>query len=99
MLRFDSPLQVEPEAAMTVTFRARRQRIRQFDPGVYYGFGLFAGLLAIGGLGSFVRLRWNLLHEILTPAPRPALQAESVEPEDPDEPDEPNDQVSAEELI
>jgi hypothetical protein len=96
MLHFESPLQVEPDAAMTVIFRARRQRIRQFDPDLYYGFGLFVGLLAIGGIAGFVRLRWNILHEILTPAPRPAIPAESVEPRDLDEPD---DQISAEELI
>lgn len=96
MLRFDSPLQVEPEAAMEVTFRARRQRIRQLDPGVYYGVGLFAGLFAVGSMGSFVCRRWNLLHEILTPAPRPARPAESAGPHDLDEP---NDQVSADELI
>ncbi len=95
-LRFDSPLQVEPEAAMSVTFRARRQRIQQIDSGVYYGFGLFACLLAIGGMGSFVYRRWNLLHEFLTPVPCPALPAESVEVHDLDEP---NDHVSADELI
>ena len=96
MLRFDSPLQVEPDAVMAVAFRARRQRIRHIDPSVYYGFGLFAGLLAVGGAGSFVHRRWELLHDILTPAPRPALPAESVELHDPDEP---NDQVSTDELI
>jgi hypothetical protein len=99
MLHFDSPLQVEPEAAMTVTFRARRQKIQRFDAGAYYGFGLFAGLLAIGGIGRFIRLRWNFLHEILTPAPRPELPAETVEPQDTQDPDEPNDQISTEELI
>ena len=96
MLRFDSPLQVEPEAEMAVSFRARRQKIRRLDPSIFYGLGLFGGLFAIGSIGSFVRCRWNLLHEILTPAPRPALPAESVGPHDLDEP---NDQVSADELI
>ncbi|MBL7152702.1 MAG: hypothetical protein ISS79_03230 [Phycisphaerae bacterium] len=93
MLRFDSPLQVEPEAVMAVMFRAKRQRISRLDPSLWYSLSLFACLLAVGGGIGFVRRRWQRLHEILTPAPRPK------QPTAPTEPDEPSGQVSAEELI
>jgi hypothetical protein len=96
MLRFDSPLQVEPKAEMAVTFRAKPQRIRHLDPSGWYGLSLFAGLLAVGcGIG-FVRRKWNRLHEVLTPAPRPKQPTEPAKPSDPEEP---NGQVSAKELI
>jgi hypothetical protein len=95
-LRFDSPLQVEPKALMAVTFRAKPRRVRHLDHSAWYGMSLFAGLLALGcGIG-FVRLHWDRLHKILTPAPRPKQQ---TKPDEPDNPDEPNDQVSATELI
>jgi len=114
MLSFDSPLQVEPGAAMTVAFRAVRPGIQQLDSGIYYALALFAGLLVIGGVSSFVRLRWNTMHEILTPAPHPAVPADDIDPEDPqepdgsddpegpknpDKPDDPDDHVSAMELL
>jgi len=96
ILRFDSPLQVESKAKMTVMFRAKPQRIRQLDPSIWYGLSLFAGLL-IGGSGiCFVRRRWDHLHKILTPAPCPKG---AIEPAVPNDLDEPNGQVSAEELI
>jgi len=96
LLRFDSPLQVEPKAVMAVTFRARPQRIRHLDPSSWYGLGLFAGLLAVGSGIGFVRRRWDRLHKILTPAPRPE---QPTKPAEPSGPDEPNGQVSAKELI
>jgi hypothetical protein len=97
MLRFDSPLQVEPEAAMAVMFRASRQRMRQVDSGLWYGLILFAALLALGGAIGFARRRWDRLHTALTPAsagPRPTPD----DTNEPDNPDEPNDKVSADEL-
>lgn len=99
ILRFDSPLQVEPKAEMAVTFRARPQRIRHLDPSVWYGLSLFAGLLAVGSGIGFVRRRWDRLHEILTPAPHPKPAKGGTEPAGPNDIDEPNGQVSAEELI
>jgi len=96
MLRFDSPLQVEPKAEMVVTFRARPQRIRHLDPSSWYGLSLFAGLLAVGSGIGFVRRKWDRLHNIFTPAPRPK---QPTKPAKPSNPDEPNGQVSAKELI
>ncbi len=96
MLRFDSPLQVEPKAEMAVTFRARPQRIRRLDPSAWYGLCLFAGLLAVGGGSGFVRRRWDRLHKILTPTPRPK---QPTKPAKPSSLDEPNGQVSSKELI
>jgi hypothetical protein len=96
MLRFDSPLQVEPKAEMAVTFRARPRRIRHLDHSAWYGLGLFAGLLAVGSGSGFVRRRWDRLHKILTPPPRPK---QPDKPDKPNKPDEPNGQVSAKELI
>jgi hypothetical protein len=96
LLRFDSPLQVEPKAVMAVAFRARPQRIRRLDPSIWYGLSIFAGLVIVGCLVSFVRHRWDRLHEILTPTPRPT---QPVEPTGSGDSDEPNGGVSAEELI
>ena len=96
ILRFDSPLQVEPKALMAVTFRAAPQRMRRLDPSVWYGLSLFAALLALGSGIGFVRRRWDRLHEILTPPARPEPAKGETEPAEPTEPD---GQVSAEELI
>ena len=63
MLQFDSPLQVEPDAAMAVTFRAKPQKLAKLDSGLYYAVGLFAGLLVSCGLTRFVRRRWSFLHD------------------------------------
>ena len=99
ILRFDSPLQVEPKALMAVTFRASPQRMRRLDPSVWYGLSLFAALLALGSGIGFVRRRWDRLHEILTPPARPEPAKGGTEPAEPSDPDEPDGQVSAEELI
>ena len=48
VLRFDSPLQVEPAAEMAVAFTARPQRLARVDPSLWYGFGLFGVLLVCG---------------------------------------------------
>jgi len=90
MLRFDSPLQVEPAVAMAVTFRARPQRMRHLDPSVWYGLGFLVSLLAVGGLGASVRRHWGRLHEALVQTTRPAQPTDSAEPDG---------QVSAEDLI
>jgi hypothetical protein len=99
MLRFDSPLQVEPEAAMAVVFRADRQRIRQLDAGLWYALILFAFLLALGGAVGFVRRRWDRLHAVLRPRPKqPAGPAQPDDMNKTGNPDEPNGKVSADDL-
>jgi len=96
-LRFDSPLQVQPYAEMTVTFKAQRHSIGRLDPSIAYGVGLFAGLLTVSAVFGLVRSRWDRLHEILRPAaPSPAQPVEATESTDPDESDGP---VSTEELV
>lgn len=93
LLCFDSPLQVEPQAAMTVAFHAARRRTDGLDSGLRHGVVLFVGLLAAGGGAGFVRRRWSRLHEMLTPASRPSASTESTPANDANGP------VSADELI
>jgi hypothetical protein len=99
VLRFDSPLQVEPAAEMSVTFNAQRHAISGLDPSIGFGLGLFVGLLIVSGTLSLIHSRWERLHEIL----RPALAAmpASVEPSNPssDTDDESDGPVSSEELV
>jgi hypothetical protein len=90
MLRFDSPLQVEPGAAMTVEFRAKQRGLRDLDPSVWCGLSLFIGFAAVCHLVTGARKRWDRLHEILAPTPAPAQPADTAEPDG---------QVSTEELI
>jgi hypothetical protein len=106
VLRFDSPLQVEPASEMAVTFTARPQHLAKVDPGLGYGFGLFVFLLVCGAAVHWIRRRWVVLCESLrkVPAsaagpaqlPRPARASESSPPTDRDDPPS---QVSAEELL
>jgi hypothetical protein len=98
VLRFDSPLQVEPEAEMTVAFRAKSPRIRRVDPSLAGALGLFAGLLVVTGTGSFLQRRWSILHDFLTPKPRPR-QPDEPEHTDENPNDEPDAPVSTDELI
>jgi len=97
VLRFDSPLQVESSADMTVTFKAQRHSIGQLDPSIAYGVGLFAGLLTVSAVFGLVRSRWERLHEILRPAPAPVPSDASSPLSDTD--DESNGPVSSEELV
>lgn len=96
LLRFDSPLQVEPDGEMVVAFEAQRQRLGRFNADVGASLGLFAGLLVVGAAGSFVRRRWGALHALLASAAGPEA---AVEPETGPEDEEPGDKVSAKELI
>lgn len=96
LLRFDSPLQVEPDGEMVVAFEAQRQRLGRFNADVGASLGLFAGLLVVGAAGSFVRRRWGALHALLALAAGPEA---AVEPETGPEDEEPGDKVSAKELI
>jgi hypothetical protein len=96
VLRFDSPLQVEPSADMTVSFKAQQHSIGRLDPSIAYGVGLFAGLLTVSAVFGVMRSRWDRLHEILRPTPRPVQSVEATEATDPDESDGP---VSSEELV
>ena len=69
VLRFDSPLQVEPVAEMTVAFTARAQRLARVDPSLWYGFGLFGVLLLCGLMVNWIRRAWGVLCVWLQSAP------------------------------
>ncbi|MHC4743189.1 MAG: hypothetical protein ACYS8Z_14840 [Planctomycetota bacterium] len=99
MLRFDSPHQIKLEEPMTVIFRAQQQKLRRLDPSIWYGLGLLAVLLAVGGAIGFVHRRWDRLHMILTPASRPKQPTEPDGLAAPTITDEPDNQVSADELL
>ena len=96
VLRFDSPLQVEPAAEMSVTFSAQRHAISGLDPSIGYGLGLFVGLLIVSGAVHLVHSRWERLHDFLKPAVYPAQPVTATESADADETDGP---VSSEELV
>jgi hypothetical protein len=101
VLRFDSPLQVEPAAEMAVAFTARPQRLAKVDPSLWYGFGLFGLLLVCGTAVNWTRCRWAVLCESLRKAPAPARDTpgRSNEPPRLDDHDDPDGQVSADELL
>jgi hypothetical protein len=100
MLRFDSPLQVEPAAEMAVVFAARPKPLAQIDPSLWYGFGLFGLLLGCGVLVNWIRGPWGALGVWLQKTAVPV--AGPVEPSEtsPSEgPDQAHGQVSADELL
>jgi len=106
LLRFDSPLQVEPAAEMAVAFTARPQRLARVDPSLWYGFSLFALLLVGGALVNQTCHYWGALCVWLQNAPvhtggsvQAAGPVEPGEPSRSDDRDDPNGQVSAEELL
>jgi hypothetical protein len=101
ILRFDSPLQVEPAAEMAVTFTARPQHLARVDPSLWYGFGVFASLLVGGTAVNRLRRPWAWLHTV-HPTVRPPARAQPARPDEPSGPDGGDDQngpVSAEELL
>ncbi len=103
VLRFDSPLQVEPAAEMAVAFTARPQRLAKVDPSLWYGFGLFGVLLVCGTAVNWTRCRWAVLCESLRKSPvstpTRGTPGQPNEPPRPDDHDEPDGQVSADELL
>ncbi len=106
VLRFDSPLQVEPASEMAVAFTARPQHLAKIDPSLWHGFGLFASLLVAGAILGRIRCRWAALCESLRKTSGPAAgsiqplrPSESSESSRHDGPEDPPDQVSAEELL
>jgi len=106
ILRFDSPVQVEPASEMAVVFTARPQHLAKVDPSLGYGFGLFAFLLAGGAAVGGMRRRWAALGASLCRMPRnaagsgqPPRSAQSSESSPLDDRDDPPNQVSAEELL
>ncbi|MEN6427696.1 MAG: hypothetical protein ABFE13_20260 [Phycisphaerales bacterium] len=102
VLRFDSPLQVEPAAEMAIAFTARPQQLAKIDPSLWYGLGLFAILLACGFVLSWMRDPWARLCQALTPAAAPARTATPTVPDQPtghDDRDGQNRQVSADDLL
>mgnify|MGYP001401268607 CR=1 FL=1 len=98
VLYLESPLQVEPDAAMTVKIKAEPQRIRQVDSSIYSGFGLFVVLLVIGSISRFTYRRWNTFQDALASTRHTEQQVVSAEAE-PNNSEKPNDQVSSDELI
>lgn len=96
MLQFTSPLQVEPQSAMTVTFEAQRPRLARVDSSLIYGLGFFIGLAVVGSVVGFFRGRWDQLHRALTPTSR---QPEPVEATPNNDSDKPDDRVSTEDLV
>jgi len=103
VLRFDSPLQVEPAAEMAVAFTARPQHLAKVDPSLWYGFGLF-GLLLVGGTAvNWTRCRWAALCESLRQAPASTpmqvTPGRPNEPPRPDDHDDPDGRISADELL
>jgi hypothetical protein len=69
VVRFDSPLQVEPAAEMAVSFTARPQRLARVDPSLWYGVGLFGVLLLCGLMVNQTRKAWSVLCASLQSAP------------------------------
>lgn len=65
VLRFDSPLQVEPAAEMAVTFIARGRRLARIDPSLWCGLGLFGLLLGGGVAVNRIRRPWEALRSRL----------------------------------
>ena len=95
LLRFTSPMQVEPNADMHVEFNVTSPTLSQMDPSIGYGLGLFLLLLAARGL--FVRACpfWDRQQLALDEASM--AQDPDVQPVE-DEPSEPEGPVSADEL-
>ena len=86
MLQFRSPLQVEPEAEMSLSFTARRARLARIDPSLWYGL-VFFGLLVLGAAAMEPARR---LGTRITAALTPVVEERR---------DPPTGQVSAEELL
>ena len=106
VLRFDSPLQVEPAAEMAVIFTARPQHLAQIDPSLWYGCGLFVILLVCALLVNPVRHGWAVLCASLHKAPSPAVApvqpakpGTSSKGSKPGDRDDPDGRVSADELL
>ena len=105
VLRFDSPLQVEPAAEMAVVFAAKPQHLARIDPSLWYGFGLFGLLLGGSALVNWIRRSWGALCTWLQKAPVPAVKAVPAKPAESSDPlqaktsDRASGQVSQDELL
>lgn len=102
VLRFDSPLQVEPAAEMEIAFTARPQQLAKVDPSLWYGLGLFAILLMCSFVLGWMRGPWARLRTVLIPVAVPAQTATPTaadKPTDHDDQDAPDRQVSADDLL
>jgi hypothetical protein len=102
ILRFDSPLQVEPATEMAVVFTARPRHLARVDPSLWYAFGLFGSLLIGGATVNSLRRPWAWLHEVRPAVRRPPPPAPPVTTDEPSGPtggDDQNGKVSAEELL
>ncbi|MBP7050952.1 MAG: hypothetical protein KBE65_08060 [Phycisphaerae bacterium] len=99
VLRFDSPLQVEPTAEMAISFTARPKQLAKVDPSLWYGLGLFAILLACSFMLSRMHGPWVRLCAALTPVARSVPPVTPVGAEKPANDDDQNRQVSTEDLL
>ena len=99
VLRFDSPLQVEPAAEMAIAFTARPKQLAKVDPSLWHGLGLFAILLACSFVLSRAHGPWVRLCTALAPVPRSVSPAAPVGTDKPANDDDQNRQVSADDLL
>jgi hypothetical protein len=70
VLRFDSPLQVEPGAEMAVAFTSRRQHLAGIDPSLWHAVGLFVALLIAGAVVRWLARPWAWLCTAASPLAR-----------------------------
>ena len=103
VLRFDSPLQVEPSAEMGIAFTAKPQQLAKVDPSLWYGLGLFAILLACGFVAGRMRGPWARFRKLFAAAAESARTPAPAVPDRPadhdDDRDDQTGQVSADDLL
>jgi len=101
-LQFGSPLQVEPDSDMAVTFSARPKRLARVNPSLGYGVSLFVVLLVGHGALSAMGRAWGSLHRGLVRTCRPSAQARPQgpgQPAGPSGPDSEDGRVRTDDLL
>ncbi|MGE5293624.1 MAG: hypothetical protein ACM3VT_02220 [Solirubrobacterales bacterium] len=95
ILRFQSPLQVEPAAEMLVSFTAKPQQLAGPDPSLSWAVGFFAVLTVGGAMLTRLRSPWNRLCDAcarkVVRAAKPVTNSGN--------PHDPSGQISADELL
>ena len=102
VLRFASPLQVEPAAEMTVIFNAKPQQLAQIDPSLWYGLALFGVLLFGATALHWMRGPWRWLKDLSVSSAKPVdttTPATSEKQQDSADRDDQDRQLSSEELL